>query len=106
MRSIPADTASSDERNSASPTSRTRMHKRHLRRFCMQRSPGRGPMAGVLLVMGLVVTIVWVSMAASAHAAKLERLKISVAPLGWDTNFTWLNPRSGNLDKRPALEFL
>src|SRR6266849_841684 len=24
----------------------------------------------------------------------------------WDTNFTWLNPRSGNLDKRPALEFL
>jgi hypothetical protein len=35
-----------------------------------------------------------------------ERLRIAVAPLGWDTNFTWLNPRSGNLDKRPALEFL
>jgi hypothetical protein len=29
-----------------------------------------------------------------------------VVPLGWDTNFTWLNPRSGNLDKRSALEFL
>ena len=37
---------------------------------------------------------------------KLERLRIAVAPVGWDTNFTWLNPRSGNLDKRPALEFL
>jgi ABC-type transport system substrate-binding protein len=37
---------------------------------------------------------------------KLERLRIAVAPLGWDTKFTWLNPRSGNLDKRPALEFL
>src|SRR5262249_15785637 len=37
---------------------------------------------------------------------KLERLTIAVAPIGYDTNFTWLNPRSGNLDKRPALEFL
>ena len=34
---------------------------------------------------------------------KLERLTIAVAPIGYDTNFTWLNPRSGNLDKRPAL---
>ena len=41
-----------------------------------------------------------------AWRAKLERLRIAVAPMGWDTNFTWLNPRSGNLDKRPALEFL
>jgi len=62
--------------------------------------------AGVLFVMGLVVTIVWVCTAAPAHAAKLERLRIAVAPLGWDTNFTWLGPRSSNLDKRPALEFL
>ena len=38
--------------------------------------------------------------------AKLERLKIAVAPLGWDTNFTWLQSRSGMLDKRPALEYL
>ena len=38
--------------------------------------------------------------------AKLERLRIAVAPLGFDTNFTWLAPRSSNLDKRPALEFL
>jgi ABC-type transport system substrate-binding protein len=29
-----------------------------------------------------------------------------VAPLGWDTNFTWLQSRSGQLDKRPALEYL
>jgi hypothetical protein len=27
-------------------------------------------------------------------------------PLGWDTNFTWLQTRSGMLDKRPALEYL
>jgi ABC-type transport system substrate-binding protein len=37
---------------------------------------------------------------------KLERLRIAVAPLGWDTNFTWLQSRSGQLDKRPALEYL
>jgi ABC-type transport system substrate-binding protein len=37
---------------------------------------------------------------------KLERLKIAVAPLGWDTNFSWLQSRSGMLDKRPALEYL
>jgi ABC-type transport system substrate-binding protein len=29
-----------------------------------------------------------------------------VAPLGWDTNHTWLQSRSGQLDKRPALEYL
>jgi ABC-type transport system substrate-binding protein len=38
--------------------------------------------------------------------AKLERLRIAVAPLGWDTNLTWLQSRSGMLDKRPALEYL
>ena len=26
--------------------------------------------------------------------------------LGYDTNFTWLEARSGHLDKRPALEYL
>src|SRR6266702_5298548 len=82
------------------------MHKRHLRRLCMQRFLWRGSVVGVLLVMGLVVTVAWVCMAEPAHAAKLERLRIAVAPLGWDTNFTWLAPRSANLDKRPALEFL
>src|SRR5262245_55242296 len=82
------------------------MHKRYLRRLCMQRSLWRGSVVRVLLVVGLVVTIAGVYTATPAQAAKLERLKIAVAPLGWDTNFTWLNPRSGNLDKRPALEFL
>jgi len=38
--------------------------------------------------------------------AKLERLRVAVAPLGWDTNYTWLQSRSGMLDKRPALEYL
>ena len=63
-------------------------------------------MVGVLFVVGLVVMVAWAVTAAPAHAAKLERLKIAIAPTGWDTNFTWLNPRSANLDKRPSLEFL
>jgi ABC-type transport system substrate-binding protein len=33
-------------------------------------------------------------------------VRIAVAPLGWDTNYTWLQSRSGQLDKRPALEYL
>ena len=37
---------------------------------------------------------------------KLTRLVVAVAPLGWDTNLTWLQSRSGMLDKRPALEYL
>ena len=72
----------------------------------MQRSLWRGSVVGVLFVVGLVVMVAWAVTAAPAHAAKLERLKIAIAPTGWDTNFTWLNPRSANLDKRPALEFL
>jgi len=60
----------------------------------------------VLLVMALVGTIVWFCMAAPAHAAKLERLKIAITASGWDTNFTWRTARSGLPDKRPALEFL
>src|SRR5262245_28086731 len=82
------------------------MHKRHLRRLCMQISLWRVSVLRVLLAGILAVTAAWVCTAAPVHAAKLDRLKIAVAPLGWDTNFTWLNPRSGNLDKRPALEFL
>src|SRR2546423_13555993 len=82
------------------------MHTRHLRRLCMQRLLWRGSVVGALCVMGSVVTVAWLCLAPPAHAAKLERLKIAVAPTGWDTNFTWLNPRSANLDKRPALEFL
>src|SRR6266478_2564444 len=82
------------------------MHKRHLRRLCMQRLLWRGSVVGALFVMGLVGTVAWIGLAPPAQAATLERLKIAVAPTGWDTNFTWLNPRSANLDKRPALEFL
>jgi dipeptide transport system substrate-binding protein len=37
---------------------------------------------------------------------KLERLVAAAAPLGWDTNFSWLQSRSGMLDKRPVLEYL
>ena len=61
---------------------------------------------GVVCALGLVVTVVWAQTTAPSAKAKLERLKIAVAPLGWDTNFTWLQSRSGQLDKRPALEYL
>src|SRR5215831_13195729 len=72
----------------------------------MQRSLWRGSGVGVLLVVGCVGAAAWGGLAAPTHAVQLERLRIAVAPIGYDTNFTWLNPRSGNLDKRPALEFL
>jgi ABC-type transport system substrate-binding protein len=54
------------------------------------------------MALGLVAMVAW----GQTTPAKLERLKIAVAPLGWDTNFTWLQSRSGQLDKRPALEYL
>jgi ABC-type transport system substrate-binding protein len=55
-----------------------------------------------------VVTGAWAQTATRLAPAKekLERLRVAVAPQGFDTNFTWLAPRSSNLDKRPALEFL
>jgi ABC-type transport system substrate-binding protein len=53
----------------------------------------------------LVVTAAWAQTAAPPKA-KLERLIIAVAPLGWDTNFSWMQTLSGQLDKRPALEYL
>ena len=71
--------------------------------------PGCGrweTLVGVMGALGLVAIVAWAQTAAPPAKAKLERLKIAVAPIGYDTNFTWLNPRSGNLDKRPALEFL
>jgi peptide/nickel transport system substrate-binding protein len=68
----------------------------------MQRSLWSMFLLGVLFIIGLAATVAW----AQPAKAKLERLKIAIAPTGWDTNFTWLNPRSANLDKRPALEFL
>ena len=71
----------------------------------MERYGVREARVRVMCALALVATVAW-TLTAPAHAAKLERLKVAVAPLGWDTNFTWLNPRSGNLDKRPALEFL
>jgi len=74
----------------------------------MQKSLHRGFLLGVLCAIVWVATGAWAQTATpSATAkAKLERLRIAVAPLGFDTNFTWLAPRSSNLDKRPALEFL
>jgi len=59
-------------------------------------------------LLSLVVAVAWAQTTRPPAAAKskLERLRIAVTPLGWDTNFTWLQTRSGMLDKRPALEYL
>jgi len=53
-----------------------------------------------------VAIVAWAQTAAPPAKAKLERLRIAVAPLGYDTNFSWLQSLSGQLDKRPALEYL
>src|SRR5215471_4247150 len=71
----------------------------------MHRCSRRWTVAGVMGAIVLVAVLAWAQTTAPPKA-KLERLRIAVAPIGYDTNFTWLNPRSGNLDKRPALEFL
>ena len=55
--------------------------------------------AGVLCGVMLASSAAWAE-------DKLERLVVAVAPLGWDTNYSWLQSRSGMLDKRPALEYL
>src|SRR5712691_8430440 len=71
----------------------------------MQRGWHRRTLWGVVGAIGLVVTVVWAQTAAPPKA-KLERLRIAVAPLGYDTNFSWMHTISGMLDKRPALEYL
>src|SRR5262245_57518598 len=85
-----------------------RVRKRHQEESTMHKSLRRGVLLGTLCAIVWVATGAWAQTAkpATPTKAKLERLKIAVAPIGYDTNFTWLNPRSGNLDKRPALEFL
>src|SRR2546425_705585 len=69
----------------------------------MPRWGTRGVLWGVVLTVVLVMSVAW---AQAPARGKLERLIVAVAPLGWDTNFTWLQSRSGMLDKRPALEYL
>ena len=67
-----------------------------------------GGMAALGLVTSLTCADAGTTSPASPSSApaKLERLRIAIAPLGWDTNYTWLQSRSGQLDKRPALEYL
>ena len=70
----------------------------------MQPSGIRGVLVGV--VWGLACAAQIASAQTAPPKAQRERLKIAVAPPGWDTNFTWLQSRSGQIDKRPALEYL
>ena len=67
----------------------------------MQRHSGWRMFAGAICALGLMLTMAWAQTAAPPKA-KLERLKIAVAPLGYDTNFSWMQTLSGQLDKRPA----
>jgi ABC-type transport system substrate-binding protein len=76
----------------------------------MKRGVNDGGIMELWCVIGLLVTVASVSAGTPAPQPaakpKIERLRIAVVPLGWDTNFTWLQSRSGQLDKRPALEHL
>jgi peptide/nickel transport system substrate-binding protein len=63
-------------------------------------------LVGVFWALIWAFTIAWAQTAAPPAKAKLERLRIAVAPLGYDTNFSWLQTLSGQLDKRPAMEYL
>jgi ABC-type transport system substrate-binding protein len=88
------------------------MCERKTEEVTMQRSLARSDLWRGWLVLCLVVAVANTYAATtgptlpSAVQGKLERLKIAVAPLGWDMNYTWLQSRSGQLDKRPALEYL
>jgi ABC-type transport system substrate-binding protein len=64
-----------------------------------------GGMLGLGLVTSLSCAYAGTTSPVSVPA-KLQRLRVAIAPLGWDTNYTWLQSRSGQLDKRPALEYL
>jgi len=72
----------------------------------MRRARIHGRVVGLGLTVVLVASLAWAQTPATLAAGKLTRLVVAVAPLGWDTNFTWLQSRSGMLDKRPALEYL
>src|SRR5262245_63256230 len=71
----------------------------------MQRYGHWRTLVGIGGVIGLGIRLAWAQTAAPPKA-KLERLIIAVAPLGYDTNFSWMQTLSGQLDKRPALEYL
>jgi peptide/nickel transport system substrate-binding protein len=75
--------------------------------------PANGCRKRVICLVLLWVLVVAVACAYAATSTPsppaqgtLERLRIAIAPLGYDMNFTWLEARSGHLDKRPALEYL
>src|SRR5437016_6417065 len=73
----------------------------------MPRWGTRGALCGIVLTLVLIRNVAWAQAPAPPPArGKLARLVVAVAPLGWDTNFSWLQSRSGMLDKRPALEYL
>jgi ABC-type transport system substrate-binding protein len=84
--------------------------KSEAKEISMKRGVNDGGMMGLWCVIGWLVTVASVSAGTPAPQPaakpKIERLRIAIAPLGYDTNFTWLEARSGHLDKRPALEYL
>ncbi|HSF29579.1 MAG TPA: hypothetical protein VLK82_03780, partial [Candidatus Tectomicrobia bacterium] len=67
----------------------------------MKRGLTRRSLLGGLVIVCLAVAVAHTHAGTtapkspSAVQGKLERLRIAVAPLGWDTNYTWLQSRSG-----------
>lgn len=68
----------------------------------MQRWRWSVGLGSVLGILSLTTAVAW----GQPAKPKLERLRMAVAPLGFDSNFSWSHTISGLLDKRPALEFL
>src|SRR3989442_5330942 len=89
-----------------SHTALSSAYHRHRGGVTMKRFVQSGSVGGVVLSLGLGVAVALAQTALPPAKAQLERLRIAVAPLGWDTNLSWLQSRSGMLDKRPALEYL
>jgi hypothetical protein len=64
----------------------------------MPRGRTRGSFGGLSLTVMLVASLAWAQAPATPATRKLTRLVVAGAPLGWDTNLTWLQSRSGMLD--------
>jgi hypothetical protein len=60
----------------------------------MRQGRTRRSIGGLSLLVILVASLAWAQAPATPAPGKLTRLVVAVAPLGWDTNFTWLQSRS------------
>jgi hypothetical protein len=72
--------------------------KSEVKEISMKRGVNDGGKMGRWCIIGWLVTVASVSAGAPAPqpaaTPKIERLRIAIALLGYDTNFTWLEVRS------------